>query len=190
MNMTQTHYFGLGLLFILLLPDGYAGGCEGIDISTELVEIRRIASSEGMDEAWDYLDSIPSPSRIEVARFIAIDVEPGLSALGIQTLVKSGHLDDALPPLSAKVANGNDLTAFGYAWAHNDDPQLAVRMYIKICRYQLARLDSFDAAERKNVEKFLSSGGHINRLTKFSPEAAEQRLLQIEASLLESKDER
>ena len=177
------------LPFILLFPL-FSCGCKGADISTELAEIRRIASSEGMEEAWDYLDSLPSSSRLDVARFIANDVDSDINPLGIQALIESGHLDEAVPALSAKVAGGNDLTAFGYAWAHDDDPQLLVRMYLKICRYQLARLDSFDAAQRKNVERFLSNAGHINRLTKFSPEAAEQRLLQIEASLLESKNKR
>ena len=190
MNMTKTPYSGLGLLFVLLLPLVLLGGCEDASEPVDVAELRRIASSEGMDEAWDYLDSLSPQSQIEVARFVVTDVNQGLSALGIQTLVKSGHLDDAVPPLSAKVANGNDLTVFGYAWAHDDDPQLAIRMYLKICRYQLARLDSFDAAQRKNVERFLSNAGHINRLTKFSPEAAAQRLLQIEASLLKEGDER
>ncbi|EDN68220.1 membrane or secreted protein [Beggiatoa sp. PS] len=193
MNMTKTPYSGLGLLFVLLLPLVLLlGGCEDAGIPAELAELHRIASSEGMDEAWDYLDSLPSPVRIEVARFIANDIanDPDISPLGIQALVESGHLDDAVPPLSAKVSNGNDLTAFGYAWSHDDDPQLVTRMYLKICRYQLARLDSFEATQRKNVERFLSNGGHINRLTEFSPEAAAQRLLQIEASLLESGDER
>ncbi|HIJ79926.1 MAG: hypothetical protein OEY01_15220 [Desulfobulbaceae bacterium] len=150
-----------------------------------LIELRRIYSTEGLDEAWEYLAGLPSLSQLEVAGVAAADSDKEISALGITALVQSGNLDEAVPTLALRVAGGDDLSAFGYAWAHADDPKLPVRMYLKICRYQLANLDRFKGEQRKNVERFLTNGGAVNPLNEFSLEAVEERLSRIEARLLE-----
>jgi len=150
---------------------------------SRLTDLRRIAGSEGLDEAAEYLADLPDQPRRELARAAATDADLGVSAIGINSLVQSGRLDEAVPALSARVAGGDDLKAFGYAWVHGDDPQLPVRMYLKICRYQLARLGSFDGTQRLMVERFLSDGGYFDPLREFSPEAVERRLMRIEAGL-------
>ena len=38
-----------------------------------------------------------------------------------ERLLADGYEDDAVPALAARVAAGDDLTGFGYQWAHEDD---------------------------------------------------------------------
>jgi hypothetical protein len=159
------------------------GGCGSNAEPAGLANLHRIADSEGLAEAEQYLAGLPDHPRLDIARAAASDADPGISAIGINTLVQSGYPDEAVPALSSRVAAGDDLTAFGYAWVHGDDPQLPVRMYLKICRYQLAKLDSFDGTQRKRVEQFLSDGGHVDPLREFSREAVEHRLKRIESGL-------
>lgn len=179
----------IGVILPLVLLSPLPAGCEDSGEPAELTELRRIAESEGLYRAWNYLANLPLQLRLDVARIMAVDVDQWLSGIGIQTLVNAGYPDAAVPALSARVARGDDLTRLGYAWTHSYDRYLVLRMYLKVCRYQLARLDSFDTAQRKNVEEFLSDAGFIPRLAEFSPEAAEQRLAELEAIIpLEHRD--
>lgn len=165
-------------LFLLIL---LFGGYESMAEPTGLAELRRIAASQGLAEAEQYLDDLPDRLQLDVAHAAANDADPNISTIGINALVQSGYLDEAVPALSLQVVAGDDLTAFGYAWSHGNDSRLAVLMYLKICRYQLARLDSFNGAQRIRVERFLSDGGYVNPLKEFSREAVERRLKQIES---------
>ena len=103
----------------------------------------------------------------------------------------SGCVNDTRPPaedpkiadLARRVAAGDDLTGVGYGLAHSDDPSQAVRLYVAVGRYLLARLDSYQGVQRTRVEQFLSDGGAGNPLPAFSADAARQRLDRIEAQL-------
>lgn len=166
-------------------------GCEAASEHANLTELRRIVSNEDIDEGKDYIVSLPLKSRIEVARLAVADANQNISIIGIQVLVESGLLDEAVPALANRVLEGDDLTAFGYAWTHSDDPQLTVRMYLKISRYLLARFDSFDAGQKKKTERFIVSNlGRANQLEKFSVEAAEQHLSQMEARFPQSEKQK
>jgi len=165
----------------LFLSSLLVGGCEGAAEPENLAELRRIAGSRGLAEAEQYLADLPDHSKLDTALAASHDTDSDISAIGINILVQSGHEDEAVPALSARVAGGDDLTRFGYAWTHADDPLLPVRMYLKICRYQLARLDSFDVTQRARVERFLSNGGLGEPLKEFSREAVENRLQRIES---------
>ncbi len=178
--------FGAALAVALLLTSI----ASAMGQPAELAELRRLAGAEGMGEAQDYLAALPPAARVAVAKLAAADTDPEISAVGIMALVEAGHRDEALPALSARVAAGDDLAAFGYAWAHGDDPQLSVRIYLVVCRYQLALLDRFEPAQRANVEHFLSDGGYVDPLPGFSRAAVERRLARIEARLGEPTDVR
>lgn len=145
--------------------------------------MRHIVSQKDEDAAWDYLDSLSAQSRQEVALLAVADPDNALNTIGIIILVQAGYLDEAVPALSAKVAGEDDLTRFGYSWLHSDEPSLVLRMYLKICRDLLARLDSFTPEQRVHVERFLRSGGSHDRLVRFSREAVEQHLEKIEARI-------
>ena len=172
----------LPLVLLTILP----GGAEGAGEPAGMVELRRIYSKGGIEEAWDYLDSLPAQSQREVARLAADDADKKFSYLGITALVQSGHLDEAVPALSAKVAGGDDLTRFGYALAHDDDPFLCIRLFLKLGRYLLAKLDKFKGEQRINVERFLSNMEQ-DPLVEFSPEAVQQSLARIETRFLEQE---
>jgi hypothetical protein len=173
---------------LVLLP---TIGCEAASEHANLTELRRIVSNEDIDEGKDYIVSLPLKSRIEVARLAVADANQNISIIGIQVLVESGLLDEAVPALANRVLEGDDLTAFGYAWTHSDDPQLTVRMYLKISRYLLAKFTSFDAGQKKKTERFIVSNlGRANYLKKFSIEAAEQHLSQMEARFLQSEKQK
>jgi hypothetical protein len=109
------------------------------------------------------------------------DPDRRIQALGIDRLLADGQEDDAVPALAARVAAGDDLAGFGYLWAHEDDPSKPLRMYVKICRQLIAKLETFPAAQRRLVERFLSDGGFSEPLPTFSVPAAEARLRRIEA---------
>jgi hypothetical protein len=154
----------------------------------ELQSFYRLAHAELADPAADrapqaeaYLAGLPPDVRRTMARAIAGDPDRRIQALGIQRLVADGHEDDAVPALAARVAAGDDLTGFGYLWAHEDDASKPLRMYVKICRELLRKLDSYSAAQRRLVERFLSDGGFSEPLPTFSVPAVEARLRRIEA---------
>ena len=102
-----------------------------------------------------------------------------------------GCVSDTRPPphdpriadLASRVAAGDDLTGVGYGLAHSDDPSAAVRLYVDVGRYLLARLDTYHGVQRTRVEQFLSDGGAGNPLPAFSAEAARERLDRIDAQL-------
>ncbi|MCI5136453.1 MAG: hypothetical protein D3920_15620 [Candidatus Electrothrix sp. AW2] len=172
--------------FFLLLQT--TTGCGAAHEPANMVEFRRIVSSDSIEEGKDYLDNLPLESRIEIAQFAVNDADQNISILGIQVLVESGLLDEAVPALSERVLEGDDLTAFGYSWTHSDDPQLAVRMYLKISRYMLARFESFNTEQKKKTEWFIVSNlGRDNSLKEFSVEKAEQRLSQIETHFIQAE---
>jgi hypothetical protein len=163
-------------------------GCEAASEHVKLTELRRIVSERDIDNVYDYLEDLSLESRIEIARFAVADSDNYIKLIGIKVLVESGLPDEAVPALSNRVLEGDDLTAFGYAWTHSDDPQLAVRMYLKISRYLLVRYEDFDAGQKEKTERFIVSNlGRSNRLEKFSIEAAEQRLSQVETELIQSE---
>jgi hypothetical protein len=91
--------------------------------------------------------------------------------------------DSEIARFAERVAAGDDLTGVGYGLAHSDDPRQAVRVYVAVGRYLLRRLDSYQGMERQRVEQFLSDGGAGLPLPAFSPDAARQRLDEIEAQL-------
>ncbi len=166
-------------------------GCAATSEPAKLTDIRSIVSKGDLDDLSDYLEKLSLESRIEVARLAVADGDKRLNMIGIQVLVESGLLNEAVPALSNRVLEGDDLTAFGYAWTHSDDPQLSVHMYLKISRYLLAKFDSFDAGQKKKTERFIvSSLGRANYLKKFSVEAAEQHLSQMEARFLQSEKQK
>lgn len=173
---SRVHSAALAVVLLLTGIDSAMGQ------PAELAELRRLAGAEG-GEAQGYLAALPPSARLELAKLAAADADPEISAAGIMALVEAAHLEEAVPALSTWVAAGDDLTAFGYAWAHGDDPQLPVRIYLRICRYQLAVLDRFEPVQRANVERFLSDGGYVEPLPGFSRTAVERRLARIEARL-------
>ncbi len=159
-------------------------GCAAADEPASLTELRRAISSGDMEDVNNYLDGLSSESKIKAARFAVADKDQRISILGIQMLVESGLFDEAVPCLAARVLADDDLTAFGYAWAHSDEPQLAVRMYLKISRYLLARFDSLNDMQKTKAKNFIRSNlGRRFWIKEFSVAAAEQRLSQIEAQL-------
>ncbi|MCI5148758.1 MAG: hypothetical protein D3916_05095 [Candidatus Electrothrix sp. MAN1_4] len=169
----------LSLVLLMFLPvEGYSGEImEGVD------KLRHIFSQEGRDAVWDYLDNLPAQSQHEVALLAAADSDNAMNTLGIIILVQSGYLDEAIPALSAKVAAGDDLSRFGYSWLHSDEPNLVLRMYLKISRDLLVRLDSFTPEQRVHIERFFRSERAINSGEDFSPEVVEQHLEKIEARI-------
>ncbi len=176
------------IFLAFLLPTG----CEAAHERANMVELRHIVvNNESIWKGKNYIDNLPLEEKVEVARIAAADANQNISIIGIHVLVESGLLDEAVPALANRVLEGDDLTAFGYAWTHSDDPQLTVRMYLKISRYLLAKFDSFDAGQKKKTERFIVSNlGRANYLKKFSVEATEQRLSQMEARLLQSEKQK
>lgn len=172
--------------FFLLLQT--TTDCEAASEHVKLTELRRIVSNRDIDNVYDYLEELSLESRIEVARLAVADSDKYIKLIGIKVLVESGFPDEAVPALADRLLEGDNLAALGYAWTHSDDHQLAVRMYLKISRYLLARCESFDAGQKKKTKRFIvNSLGRGNRLESFSVEAAEQRLSQIEARLIQSE---
>jgi hypothetical protein len=135
--------------------------------------------AEDAPEARAYLAGLAPDRRRTVAQAVATDADRRLSAIGIDRLVSDGFEDDAVPALARRVAEGDDLTGFGYQWAHGEDESLALRMYVKIGRHLLAHLDGYAPAERAPVERFLMDGGFAQPLTAFSKAAVEERLARI-----------
>lgn len=152
-------------------------------------EFYRIATSEfnkGGDgsEAKRYLRELPRSEQLSVAREATAHSDLRVRKLGVVLLIEMEHADLAVPALAAMVSEGDDLKAFGYYWAHTDDPSLAVRMYIRICRHILTRFEDYQGEQRANVKRFLSDGGYANPFVDFSLSGAEDRLKTIESRLL------
>lgn len=159
-----------------------------VEQSAEVAAFYRIArvelarpEAEGAPRAREHLSGLPPGQRPAAARIIAQDPDARLNSIGIDSLVADGFADEAVPALARRVAGGDDLTGFGFQWAHAEDDTLAVRMYVKIGRHLLHDLDGFGPAQRPHVEAFLRDGGVGEPLPEFSPAAAEARLARIEA---------
>jgi len=179
---------GLGSLVVLLYSLVLCCGSGSGRPSPELEAFYRLAHRELADpaaerapEAQAYLAALPPAVRRAAARAIAGDRDPRIQALGIDRLLADGYEDDAVPALAARVVGGDDLTAVGAQWAHQDDVARPLRMYVKICRYLLGRLDTYPPAGRAHAERFLSDGGFAQPLPRFSVAAVEERLRRIEA---------
>jgi len=155
---------------------------------TEQDRLRAIAREEltspdaqDAPRARAYLEGLSPDTRRRVALAAAAESDARLAALGIDRLMMDGFEDDAVPALARRVAAGDDLTAFGYVWAHGDDASRPLRMYVKIGRHLLERLEGYPPAERVPVERFLIDGGFAGPLPAFSRPAVEARLARIEA---------
>jgi len=137
--------------------------------------------AEDAPRARERLAQLAPPERHAAAQIIAQDADTRVSAIGIDRLMKDGFEDEAVRALARRVAAGDDLAAFGYQWAHEDDETLGLRMYVKICRHLLEGLERYRADERVPVEGFLKDGGFGEPLTAFSRSAVEARLARIDA---------
>lgn len=149
------------ILLILALLAFLPGAGYSNETPTGIDTLRRIVIQEGGDAAWEYLDILPAQVQQDVALLAVADPDNALNTLGITVLVQSGHLDEAVPALSAKVADGDDLSRFGYSWLHSDEPDLVLRMYLKICRDLLVRLDSFTLSKGYMSNVFSVPADHM-----------------------------
>jgi len=166
----------------------YCGNGGASSPPPELQTFYRLAHEELADPNADrapraqaFLAGLPAGARHASALAISRDPDLRIQAIGIDRLLADGDEDDAVPALAARVAAGDDLTGFGYQWAHEGDAAKPLRLYVKICRYLLARLESYPGAQRRLVERFLSDGGFGQPLPSFSVPAVEERLRKIEA---------
>lgn len=165
-----------------------ANGKGRVEQPAEVAAFYRIAreelaqpGAEGAPRAREHLSGLPPQQRHAAAGIVAQDPDVRLNSIGIDSLVADGFVDEAVPALARRVAGGDDLTGFGYQWAHAEDETLALRMYVKIGRHLLQDLNGFGPAQRPHVEAFLKDGGFGDPLPEFSPAAVEARLARIEA---------
>jgi len=186
--MALAHRWSLAGYALLGCAALYCGNGGASSPPPELQAFYRLAHEELADPAADraprakaYLAALPPATRHAAALAVSRDPDLRVQALGIDRLLADGYEDDAVPALAARVAAGDDLTGFGYQWAHEEDAAKPLRMYVKICRHLLARLTSFPPAQRRLVERFLSDGGFGQPLSSFSVPAVEERLRRIEA---------
>lgn len=182
-------YLGVWLAVSCLL-----GGCaaDGQADDPQVAEFRRLAraapsTDEELEGAREYLRSLPREQQAATARVLAADEDRRISAAGIEALVSLGLERDAAPFLARRVLAGDDLTGFGWALVHGDDPSRAVRVYTAVARYLLDRHDSLQGAERERAERFISDGGAGEPLSAFSPDAARRRLEKLEAQAAKPK---
>ncbi len=134
--------------------------------------------------AYEYLRDLPPITRLALARILANDPDARIGYAGSQILIAQGHIDEATPALAAMIVSGRAQTQLsgrmGYDWVHSDDDTLATRMMLTISKRLLARLDDYDADERRNAQVFL-----VGPRSLFTAEAAQRRIDKMEETLQE-----
>ena len=132
--------------------------------------------------AYEYLRGLPPNARLALARILSADPDALIGYAGCRILIAQGHIDDAVPPLALMIVSGRAQTQLngrmGYDWMHSDDDTLATRMMLGISRYLLAKLDEYDAGERRKAQMFL-----VGPRAAFTVEAARLRIDEMEAKL-------
>lgn len=146
-----------------------------------------LATSNTCAKAKEYLQGLPLKQRLSVARSIVNDPDANIGYLGANILIAYGYARDAVPALAAILASGRDQTQlngrFGYAWLHNDDAVLFLRVMIRINRYLLASLSKYTGEERKRVESVLMGGLFERSSEPFSEAKAKKLISEWESEL-------
>jgi hypothetical protein len=125
------------------------------------------------------LGELSENERADLGRALAGDGDAAVSSLGANLLFTQGLVDEAVPPLAAKIAGGEAGRMY-FAPSRLGDETLWLRMTIKISRYLLEHLDQYPGSARSNVEQYLY---FWTSLSPFSRSETERRIAAAEGTL-------
>jgi len=129
-------------------------------------------------KASAYLSKLPADRQLALAEHLLENTNPEVRCLAAGALVVNEHVTEAISPLAALIADGNEqcFANLVKTVAHVNDSTVMLRLLIESHQYLLDNLKSYQRDDQLRVKKFLSGGLFVSKPREFSSAKVEAQI--------------